>query len=97
MSISGLWSVAGIANPNRFAAMLARAGIEVVAASVPDHGTIQLEGLREKEAMPILMTEKDAVKYADADPDDVWVVSVKIDMPVATGEALTAAIDGVLH
>lgn len=92
-----VWSVAGIANPGRFVDMLEAAGIEAVMAAVPDHGMIRLDVLREKEAMPILMTEKDAVKYSDTSANDVWFVSVDIKMPDATCAALSAAIDGVLH
>ena len=56
--------VAGIGNPARFYAQLAEAGLEVLPVPVPDHGRVDLELLGGESKVPIVMTEKDAVKYS---------------------------------
>jgi tetraacyldisaccharide 4'-kinase len=76
-----VWSVAGIGNPQRFSGMLEAHGLDPVIVDVPDHGVVSLQELREKEAMPILMTEKDAVKYPGTSVDDTWYVPVDVQMP----------------
>ncbi len=76
-----VWAVAGIGNPQRFTRMLTDRGIEVQSADVPDHGRISLQSLYERRAMPVLMTEKDAVKYRNDPCPDVWYVPVDVEMP----------------
>jgi tetraacyldisaccharide 4'-kinase len=86
------WSVAGIGNPARFHDMLASFGIEPIRVDVPDHGVISLASLRGQAPHPILMTEKDAVKYF-ADPvSDVWYVPVNVQMPPAAQDAVMKLI-----
>jgi tetraacyldisaccharide 4'-kinase len=75
-----VWSVAGIGNPGRFNAMLRAAGVDPVAVEVPDHGFISLPELRREQAWPILMTEKDAVKYFEIPIDNAWYVPVAVQM-----------------
>ena len=89
---SRVWSVAGIGNPDRFHGMLASVGIDPVKVAVPDHGTVSLERLREKIPDPILMTEKDAVKYLSDTTADTWYVSVVVDVPREAEEALMKEI-----
>ena len=87
-----MWSVAGIGHPERFARTLEEAGIEAVAVNVPDHGVTSLEQLRERHSWPILMTEKDAVKYPDMTIKDVWYIPVEVRM---SGDAQRALKDCV--
>jgi tetraacyldisaccharide 4'-kinase len=72
-----VWAVAGIGNPERFTLTLENAGLAVDSVSVPDHGTIDLQALRAQRAQPILMTEKDAVKYRGAGANDAWYLPVE--------------------
>jgi tetraacyldisaccharide 4'-kinase len=81
-------AVAGIGNPARFRAMLSAQGIDVVAADVPDHGKANLAALRKRHPMPMLMTEKDAVKYTDSELDDVWYVPVVAEFSAGDSERL---------
>jgi len=76
-----VWAVAGIGNPARFSALLRSAGIDPVEVDVPDHGAISLSRLRREQAWPILMTEKDAVKYFGTSIDNVWYVPVVVQLP----------------
>ncbi|MFQ5633885.1 MAG: tetraacyldisaccharide 4'-kinase [Gammaproteobacteria bacterium] len=83
-----VWAVAGIGNPERFAAMLRAAGMKPLVPEVADHGTLSLEALRDERAWPILMTSKDAVKYPATSIGDAWCVPVEIDMPAPDESAL---------
>jgi tetraacyldisaccharide 4'-kinase len=71
-----VWAVAGIGNPARFTRQLVVAGLEVDEVAVPDHGSVSLEGLVEKKDQPVLMTEKDAVKYKVKSLANIWYVPV---------------------
>jgi tetraacyldisaccharide 4'-kinase len=75
-----VWALAGIGNPGRFYAELERAGIDYAPVSVPDHGRCDLQALRAKQQQPILMTQKDAVKYMGSAPDDSWYVPVEVSI-----------------
>ncbi|MEC9376300.1 MAG: tetraacyldisaccharide 4'-kinase [Pseudomonadota bacterium] len=73
-----VWAVAGIGNPDRFARLLQSVGIIVDLVVLPDHGQTPLKDLRDKRTQPILMTEKDAMKYLDNNIDDCWYLPVSI-------------------
>ncbi len=78
--------LAGIGNPGRFRAELAAAGLVVEAVPVPDHGRVDLEALCRASAVPIVMTEKDAVKYRPVGGCPVWVAAVDFQVPAAVGD-----------
>jgi len=79
-------AVAGIGNPARFYDQLAAAGIEVLPVPVPDHGHVDLNLLAGESRVPIVMTEKDAVKYAPVANCPVWVAQLEMTVPVEVGE-----------
>lgn len=85
-----VWSVAGIGNPARFHAALAAFGIRPQAVPVADHGRVDLARLREEASWPILMTEKDAVKYPQWRDPDSWYLPAELRM-VGQSEALLMA------
>lgn len=69
-------AVAGIGDPSRFFAGLTAAGMEVVPHAFADHHAYRPEDLAFGDGLPVLMTEKDAVKcraFADA---RLWAVPV---------------------
>ena len=79
-----VWAVAGIGNPQRFCLMLESLAIYPVMVDIPDHGIASLSALKRQQSWPILMTEKDAVKYTDAPIDDAWYVPVDVQMSERT-------------
>ena len=70
-------AIAGIGNPERFFGMLRRFGLEVDARPFPDHHDFKAVELHFDDALPLLMTEKDAVKCRRIVTGDVWVVRVE--------------------
>jgi tetraacyldisaccharide 4'-kinase len=91
------WAVAGIGNPGRFHAALRHLGIEVHVADVPDHGRIDVARLRRSQAWPVLMTEKDAVKYPQCTEPDVWYVPAEVEMQGQAGQLVLARVLGLLR
>lgn len=74
-------AVAGIGHPERFFAALRGAGYDVVPHAFPDHHAYRAPDLAFAEALPLVMTEKDAVKCAGLAPDNAWYVPVSAQLP----------------
>ncbi|WP_299343259.1 tetraacyldisaccharide 4'-kinase [uncultured Pseudoxanthomonas sp.] len=69
-------AVAGIGNPGRFFAMLRAKGLGVVPHAFADHHAYQAEDFSFGSELPVLMTEKDAVKCATF--ANAWFYSVPV-------------------
>lgn len=74
-------AVAGIGHPPRFFEMLASMGYGPEPHAFPDHHAYQANDLRFTPSLPIIMTEKDAVKCARFAPTDSWYVPVEANLP----------------
>lgn len=85
-------AVAGIAHPPRFFQALREHGIEVIGHAFADHHAYTAADFRFDEALPVLMTEKDAVKCAGLGLDDTWVVPVDAALPDTFLAALLARL-----
>lgn len=69
-------AVAGIGHPQRFFQMLELSGMRVIPHVFPDHHSFQPADLAFSDTLPIIMTEKDAVKCSDFADDRCWYVSI---------------------
>jgi tetraacyldisaccharide 4'-kinase len=69
-------AVAGIGNPQRFFALLRGAGLTVIEHAFPDHHRYRAEELEFPDQLPLLMTEKDAVKCAAFGGENRWFLPV---------------------
>ena len=81
-------AVAGIGHPPRFFTMLAAQGYAPVSHAFPDHHAYRAEELRFTPSLPLVMTEKDAVKCAGIAPPDSWFVPVQAMLPADFWQAL---------
>jgi tetraacyldisaccharide 4'-kinase len=82
-------AVAGIGNPGRFFDLLRQARIKVVEHAFPDHHAYteaDFEGM--DSSLPILMTEKDAVKCKSLGLSNAWFLSVDAILPSEWEQAL---------
>lgn len=68
--------VAGIGHPQRFFAMLKNAGFELITHVFPDHHLYQPREMNFSDTLPIIMTEKDAVKCTGFADERYWYVKV---------------------
>ena len=69
-------AIAGIGHPARFFNMLRRLDIEVIEHEFVDHASYVQSDLLFNDELPVLMTEKDAVKCATFDLVNHWSVPV---------------------
>ena len=74
-------AVAGIGNPARFFALLHAAGIDAIEHAFADHYPYQLRDLDFGDGLPVLMTEKDAIKCAAFERADLWQIPVRAELP----------------
>ena len=81
-------AVAGIGDPERFFTMLRSFGIAVVPHAFSDHHHYSAADFEFGSRLPVLMTEKDAVKCADLARDDYFSVPVRAELPEAFWVAL---------
>ena len=75
-------AVAGIGNPDRFFDLLRHSRIQVNEYAFPDHHDYRDSDFDAMDPdLPILMTEKDAVKCRRMNLKNAWVLSVDAVMP----------------
>lgn len=85
-------AVAAIGHPQRFFASLAEHGLDVIPHPFPDHHAFMPADLTFRDDLPVLMTEKDAVKcWAFAQPH-WWSVPVKAELPASFHDAFLARL-----
>jgi len=73
---TGVHAVAAIGNPQRFFDMLREAGLTLYEHPMPDHHDFKPGDLDFGDSLPVLMTEKDAVKCAAFADARCWYVPV---------------------
>lgn len=85
-------AVAAIGNPQRFFDSLRVAGIEVIEHAFADHHAFAPADLAFADDLPVLMTDKDAVKCRPFAQPHWWRVPVHAELPAAFHDALLARI-----
>jgi tetraacyldisaccharide 4'-kinase len=85
-------AVAAIGHPQRFFTSLAAQGVEVLPHPFADHHAFTPADLAFGDGLPVLMTEKDAVKCRAFAQADWWSVPVKAELPAAFYDALCGCL-----
>lgn len=85
-------AVAGIGHPPRFFETLRAQGIEVIEHPFPDHHRYAAADLDFGDGLPVLMTEKDAVKCRAFARENWWVVPVNAELPPTFFDAVAARL-----
>ncbi|MDX1594544.1 MAG: tetraacyldisaccharide 4'-kinase [Gammaproteobacteria bacterium] len=88
-------AVAGIGNPARFFGDLRRLGLEVIEHPFPDHHRFVVGDLAFDDDLPVLMTEKDAVKCEDLALPRAWYVPVTAEVAPQLEVRLQHALGGI--
>lgn len=73
-------AIAGIGNPNRFFNYLKNMDLDVVEHAFDDHHAFQRSDFGFTSSVPILMTEKDAVKCSAFAEKNMWYVPVEAQL-----------------
>jgi tetraacyldisaccharide 4'-kinase len=84
--------VAAIGNPQRFFDSLRTMGSQVIEHPFPDHHRYTPRDLNFGDALPVIMTEKDAVKCHGFSLRNAWYVEVKVCLPASFLEAVIEKI-----
>lgn len=75
-------AVAGIGHPERFFGALEQAGLKVNRHAFPDHHAYRPADFATMEpGLPVIMTEKDAVKCRGMRLDNAWYLSIDASLP----------------
>ena len=90
-------AVAGIGNPVRFFEMLRAHGMQVIEHAFADHHPFAPNELIFSDGLPILMTEKDAVRAASFANDHMYFVPVDAEFSEADAQRLLAGVDHALN
>jgi tetraacyldisaccharide 4'-kinase len=85
---TGIHAVAAIGNPQRFFDMLKGAGLTLYEHPMPDHHAFKSGDLNFGDNLPVLMTEKDAVKCAAFADERCWYVPVTAEFSEAASREL---------
>lgn len=86
-------AVAGIGDPNRFFLHLVRLGLKPLPHPFPDHHAFKPEELDFGDGLPVVLTEKDAVKLRGVARPHWWVLPVTAKLDPAFGDWLNRRLD----
>jgi tetraacyldisaccharide 4'-kinase len=84
--------VAGIGNPQRFFTELRAHGLEVIEHEFPDHHPFAAAEVAFADGLPVLMTEKDAVKCAAFANPQLWYVPVTAQLTARDAHELLTRV-----
>jgi tetraacyldisaccharide 4'-kinase len=90
-------AVAGIGNPLRFFSFLRGHEIHIHKHEFPDHHAFRASDLQFDDDLPVVMTEKDAVKCVTFAASDWWYVPVQAQLPGAFQHRLRALLREIAH
>ena len=101
MSLSALTeqqvhAVTGIGNPVRFFNSLKSVGLMVIEHSFPDHHAFSAEEISFEDDLPVLMTEKDAVKCQAFANEKHWYLPITAELPSAFDDAFMSRLKDIL-
>ena len=90
-------AIAGIGNPERFFATLQCLGINTLAHRFPDHVVYRRRDLEFDDDLPVLMTEKDAVKCQAFALSQTWFVPVRAVLDDLDARELLKRVDTAIE
>jgi tetraacyldisaccharide 4'-kinase len=90
---SRVHAVAAIGHPQQFFAALQQLGIEVEPHALPDHARLTAADISFPDALPVLMTEKDAVKCRAIADQRHWAVRMDVMVSEQDAAAVRAMLD----
>lgn len=88
-------ALAGIGHPQSFFDQLKAAGLEIIEHPLADHHRFQPEDIQFHDGLPVLMTQKDAVKCRHLADERHWYLPLEAELPQAFLNEVVAAIEGL--
>lgn len=90
-------AVTGIGNPSRFFATLEQAGIRLIRHVYPDHHAFDGSEICFNDSLPVLMTEKDAVKCRQYAAPHLWYLPVCAELEPGLAASLMNRLQGLCN
>jgi tetraacyldisaccharide 4'-kinase len=90
-----VYAVAGIGNPARYFSMLRQHGLEIRELPFPDHHGFRVVDINPADELPVLMTEKDAVKCSDFAQPRHWYVQAEVEFDESFKQGLDSLLRGI--
>lgn len=92
-------AVAAIGHPERFFKQLQQAGLEIIPHAFADHYTYEAKDFEFNDDLPIIMTEKDAVKCYNIADHRFWYLSVDAMVSAPAEQVIKNKFiqNGVMH
>ncbi len=90
-------AVAGIGNPDRFFACLRNQKLQIIKHDFPDHHQFSREDINFNDGLPVVMTEKDAVKCMDIATEHHWYLPIKANLPEAFNFRLDTLMKEIIN
>jgi len=87
-------AVAAIGNPKRFFTMLRECGFDVIEHPFPDHYFFREDDLKFADDLPVIMTEKDAVKCHAFLGEKLWYIPVEVVVDDVLRQRILDAVNG---
>ena len=88
-------AVAGIGFPERFFQLLRQMGLQVIEHAYPDHHPFVAADVQFGDRLPVIMTEKDAVKCQDHATDQHWFLAINVKMTDIFEHRLSNLLKGI--
>ncbi|RMH12819.1 MAG: tetraacyldisaccharide 4'-kinase [Gammaproteobacteria bacterium] len=90
-------ALAGIGHPERFFRQLEQSGLEVIRHPYPDHFGFREEHILFDDPLPVVMTEKDAVKCEKFASKRHWVLPVEANVEHRCIQAISHRLEAVMQ
>jgi tetraacyldisaccharide 4'-kinase len=90
-------AIAGIGHPQAFFDALRAFGIEVASHPMPDHARYTARDISFADQLPVLMTQKDAVKCRALADHRHWAVRMDVTVSEHDAATLTALLDRLIN
>jgi len=90
-------AIAGIGHPETFFTMLEQQGIQLIRHSFPDHHPYQQSEITFSDPLPVIMTEKDAVKCTAIADQRHWYVGITAQLPQDFGEKVVQRLQEIKY
>ena len=86
-------AVAGIGYPTKFFTLLASLGFDIIEHEFMDHHAYRQDDLEFQDDLPIVMTEKDAVKCQEFATEKFWYLPIDVKLPTKCYERIDLWIE----
>jgi tetraacyldisaccharide 4'-kinase len=90
-------AIAGIGNPDRYFSFLRNKKIKLIMHEFPDHHVFTAADIKFNDGLPVVMTEKDAVKCTAYATEQHWYLPITATLPDSFTYRLDALMKDIIN